>query len=189
MDRLSFDIYIPDGKKFHLTPDWTVFGLWFIAIGFSWAIDGVLPNSGDYRGYIALIVGLVTAYYLIASFFTYKPLNGRLEGELIFNNDDLTINGATYPIEDIYNLNFFFEDYYGKSTGTGRSFGPRRYQGVNNYISFTDKNNEDHIIYFQLKTEHSYLSLAPFINRAIKLNRMTVNSGIELLGIENVSIN
>jgi hypothetical protein len=189
MERISFDIYIPDQKKFHLTPDWIVFGLWFIVIGFFWALDGVLPDSGYYRGFAALMVAIVSIYYLITSFWTYKPLNGKLEGQIVINQDSFIINNTAYSLKDIYNLDFLIYDYYGKSSTIGRSFSPRLYQGVNNYISFTDKNNEDHLVYFKLQTEHSFQSLAPFINRAIKLNRMSTSRGIELMGIENISIN
>lgn len=188
MDSISFDIYIPDQKKFHLTPNLIVFGIWLIMAVFFGVFDGVIPNSGDYRGYAALIGLVVSVYYLFISFFTYKPLNGKLIGKIVFTDDHFEINNTPYYLKDTYDLDFFIEDYYGKSSSNGRSFDPRLYQGVNNYVSFADKNNEDHIVYFKLPTQHSYLSLAPFINRAIKLNRMAINRGIELLGIENISI-
>jgi hypothetical protein len=189
MDRISFDIFEPEKKRFHLTPNWIVFGLWFLAIGFLWLFDNILPDIGTVRGIVAGCIFLISMYYLIVSFATYKPLSGKLEGEIKFVDDCIIINGKSFDLKNISAIDFSFYDYYGKSSTYGRSFDPKLYQGVNNNISFIDNKNETHLVYFKMQTEHSYLSLAPFVNQAIKLNKMPFNRGIELLGIENVSIN
>jgi hypothetical protein len=55
-------------------------------------------------------------------------------------------------------------------------------------MTFSDKNNDSHLIYFKMQTQHSYLLLSSFINEAIKCKKMEFKRGIDLLGIENVSI-
>src|SRR3569833_4269129 len=108
MDRISFDIYIPDGKKFHLTPNWIVYGSWFIALGFLWAFDGVLPNIADFRGYIAGLLAFVSIYYLIISMWTYKALNGKLEGKIVLNEVCFLVVFFFFFLLEISNLDFFF---------------------------------------------------------------------------------
>ena len=187
MDRISFTTFIPDGKKFHWTPNWIMFGLWASAIFLSWLLDYPHSPYNDLKGWVLICVGGLSLYFLIASFFTYKPLNGTLSGEIIFGDAAIIVNDETFELKDINDLDFYFFDYYGKTTGSGRDFDPKMYQGVNNYVTFTDKLNQTHTIYFKMETEHSYLSLDTFINAAIKAKKMQFQRGIDLLGIENIS--
>ena len=187
MDRISFTIFTPDGKKFHWTPNLIVFGSWFITIGAFWIFDNPPSTDNEFRTLIACCVGFLSLYFLIASFFTYKPLNGTLNGKIIFGDTAIIVNDETFELKDINDLDFYFFDYYGKTTGSGRDFDPKMYQGVNNYVTFTDKLGQIHTIYLKMETEHSYLSLDTFINAAIKANKMQFQRGIDLLGIENIS--
>ncbi|SDT62547.1 hypothetical protein SAMN05216490_4413 [Mucilaginibacter mallensis] len=187
MDRISFTIFIPDGKKFHWTPNWIMLILWTITIGSFWIFDSFSSSNDEFRTIVAYCVGGLSIYFIIASFFTYKALNGTLDGEIIFENSAIIVNDETFELKDINALDFSFFDYYGKTTGSGRDFNPKMYQGVNNYVTFTDKFNQTHTIYFKMETEHSYLSLDTFINAAIKAKKLQFKRGIDLLGIENIS--
>jgi len=191
MDRISFDIYEPDGKKFHFisNPNFIVFSLWAIVIFFFWKFSEISPPYSESREIILGIVLLINIYYLLTSFFKYKPLNGEMNGEIIFEADSVIINKKIFPIKSINNLNFWLGDYYGKKVIYGQSFSPSLYQGVNNYVQFTDNLNQTQTIYFRMMTEHSYLSLCPFINEAVKLNKMQFKQAVDLVGYGNVSAN
>ena len=129
-------------------------------------------------------------HYIAASFFTYKSLNGTLAGEIEFENDRIVINNKTYELKNISNLDFGFNDYYGQNKPrTYKSANPVLSQGVNNYVTFTDASGETQTVYFKLATEHHYQELTPFINEAIKAKKMDFKRGIDLMGIENISIN
>jgi hypothetical protein len=190
MDRISFTIFIPDGKKFHLTPDWIVFGLWMIMIGFFWLFDGYFSPSGVF-GFICIAgVFLTTMYYLITSFWSYKSLNGILKGEIIFENDRIIIDGKSYELKNIFNLDFNFNDYYGKKDlRMYKSVNPMLSQGVNNHVTFIDNTNQTQTIYFRIGGERQQVALSPFMNAAIKAKKMEFKQVIDLIGIENASIN
>ncbi len=130
----------------------------------------------------------MTAYFHVTSFFTYKPLNGVLNGEIAFKDHSIIVNDEVFELTDINAVDFSFGDYYGKSTTYGRDVSPSLYQGVNNYVTFLDKNNNNHLVYFRMPTQHSYLSLSSFINEAIKFKKMEFKRRIDLISIENVSI-
>lgn len=190
MDRISFVIFIPDEKKFHLTPNWIVYGLWFTTIGFFWLFDNYFTGDDEFRTIIVFCVAIVTFYYLITSFVKYKSLNGTLNGDVIFEEDRIKVNDKIFELKDINNLDFCVNDYYGKKALTSRGdFDPQLSQGVNNYVTYTDSSGETQTIYFKLATEHHYDCLSPFINAAIKAKKLAFKRGIDIVGIENVSIN
>ncbi|MES2278448.1 MAG: hypothetical protein V4592_20625 [Bacteroidota bacterium] len=188
MDRLSFTIYQPNNKKTWWTPDTIVFTLWLTIFGILWLFDGKQNTYSTTRTFLAVLGCVVTMYYLISSIWKYKPLNGVLDGTLIFDNNGFRVNDTTYQLSEINNIDFWFSDYYGEISSSGRSFNPKRLQGVGNYITFTDAENEENQIFFKLEGKHSYLSLSPFINAAVKAHKMQFKQAVDLLGIENVSI-
>jgi hypothetical protein len=74
-------------------------------------------------------------------------------------------------------------------SSNGRDLNPKLYQGVGNYITFSDNMNVTQTLYFQMLNKDSHLALSPFINEAIRAKKMSFNRGIELVGIENISTN
>jgi hypothetical protein len=189
MDRISLEIFEPEEKKFRLSPNWIMVILWLVPVLLLWAIKG--DNSGPPNDFVIgyfVFLFLLTMYYLISSFFTFKPLNGKINGEIRFENDTIMIDDKTFKLGDINVIDFSFFDYRGQSSMYSRDFNPKLSQGVNNYVSFTDNKNQSQTIYFRFQSKHGYQALAPFINEAIKLKKMEFKRGIDLLGIESISV-
>lgn len=192
MDNVSFPIYEPDGKGFHLTNNWIVFGLLGIDIALGYLLSLLLPVNNEFRSdwqisYFLLF--FLAIYFFIASYSSYEPLNGTIDVEVKFEKSRIIVDNMAFELQSISNLDFKFSDFYGqKNIRLNIDFNPALSQGVNNYVSFSDSNNEDQGCYFQLKNEQEFKSLSPFINEAIKLKKMNFKKGIDLLGIENVSI-
>jgi hypothetical protein len=188
VDRISFDIFEPDKKKFRLTPNLIVYSLWFLTIGFFWMLDGVLPIIKEIRTYVACGIFLISLYYLITSFFKYEPLKGILKGKIIFNNDAMIANEKIYDLKSIRDIDFGFINFYGElSTGWRGNFNPLISQGVNNFIKFTDSSNQSVQVYFRIQGKHGSQALYPFINEAVKLGAMTYYRAIDLIDVENVT--
>jgi hypothetical protein len=190
MEKVSFPIYISDGKKFHWSPDWILPPLMLIPLFILWIFD-LKRNDPLYSFLMTYIFILypISILFLFASFFRHKPLNGTLKGEVMFEKDKIIADNITFELKDINNLDFWFFDYYGyKSNTSSKNFNPKIAQGINNYVSFTDGTGKEQQIFFQLKNKNQYKELAPFINEAIRLKKMQFKQGIDLVGIENVSI-
>lgn len=171
MDKVSFTIFTPDGKKFHLTPNWIVIILWTISFALYF-----FPSKSDLKSYILVGTFCITMYYLTAAFFTYKPLHGTLDGKVIFEKDSIVLNDRTYKLTDIDGLDFSFDNYYGQRESVlFYNANPLLMQGVNNYVTFTDNKNTVHTIYLKMETKQSYLALSPFINKAIKVKKCSLS--------------
>jgi|SRR6185437_5836173 len=123
-----------------------------------------------------------------SSFFTYKPLRGKITGDLRFEDDQLMVDDHVFKLCDLATTDFSFYDYYSQSSTNGRDLDPKLSQGVNNYVTFTDKKDQSQPIYFRIQSEHGKDALAPFINKAIKLKKTEFKRGIDLLGIESISM-
>lgn len=186
MDRISFEIFIPEEKRFRVTPNLIVFSLWFSSIGILWAFEDA-PITKEIKGYVALGIVLISLYYLIASFFTYEPLRGTLNGEIVFGNNAITMDSEIYELKDIKNIDFRFVNYYGQMPiRSGANFNPLLSQGVRNFITFTYRNDQSVKVYFKLYGKYGSEALYPFINTAVKCGAMTYYRAIDLIDVENV---
>jgi len=188
MDRVAFEIFEPDGKKFRLTPNWIVLGLWAFSIAFLWLFDNVFPPHGSFRTCWLALVFLITMYYLISSFFRHRPLNGKITGKIEVQKDRLIINDEVFELKDMTGLDFQLSDFYDMQATLSRDFNPKISQGVANSVTFKDPSGKTHLIYFRLPGKHSYLSFSDFINEAINTKKMSYYRGLDLIGEENITI-
>jgi len=187
MDRLTFDIFIPDKKRFRLTPNWIMIIFGFVPILILAIIEGNIggrPNAFEAMYFTCIF--LLIIYYLITSFFKYQPLNGKMEGKVEFKDDRIIVNAEEFELKRFTSLDFSFSDYYGKPSTNGRDFNPKISQGVGNNISFTYDNGNEHLIWFRFQGEHSYLSISPFINEAVKAGKIHIYRAEDLIGKENI---
>src|SRR5271168_5295741 len=112
MDRLSFEIFEPEEKKFWLSPNWIVLILWSFTIFFLWVFDSVFPPHSTIRTVWLSFILVITLYYLISSFFLYKPLHGKINGEIEFQADRMIIKDKVFDLKNITSLDFSLGDYY-----------------------------------------------------------------------------
>ena len=188
MDKISFSIFEPDGKKFHLTPNWILLFLLGFSLAFFWLFDNVFPVHSSFRDTWWIILCLASICFLVASFFMHKPLNGILSGKIEFDTDRIIINKKVYELKDISDLDFQFSDYYDKPPIQGRDFNPKISQGVGNSVTFKDNTGQTLLISFQMPGKHSYIALAPFISLAVKMDKISRYRAIDLLGAQNVDV-
>jgi hypothetical protein len=109
MGPASFEIFEPAGKTFRLTPNWIILIMWSVTIFFFWVFDTAFPPHSDFRSIWLICVVLITLYYLVASFFTYKPLNGTIAGKIIFEIDSVIVNNKVFELRDITVWTFILE--------------------------------------------------------------------------------
>jgi hypothetical protein len=184
MEQIIFDIYIPNEKKFRWTPNiiMTIIG---IAVTIALLQSNLhIPASIQFN--IAVSALVIYIFYIIRSLITYKPLNGQLNGRIEFTDNNVKVREATYTMDDIKKIDFYFGDYYGKSEHTYRSVNSILSQGVNNSIEFVTCNGERHNIQFKMRTKNGYLVLAPFINNALKAQKIPHFKAVDLIGEENI---
>lgn len=187
MDRISFDIFIPDGKKFHLTSNWLMFILWLITI-----IPLCLLSNNELDSIKSILiiwviaVGGITIFLMVSSYFTYMPLFGKLSGDLVLAKDCIIVDHKIFKLTEINIVDFVFDDFYGKKSTAYHSYNPKYSQGVDNHITFIDKLNQTQTIYFKMFGEHSYMSICDFINDAVRLEVISDSQALKFIGDKNV---
>jgi hypothetical protein len=187
MITLEYQIFTPEKRKFEITPNSIVYGLWIFSI-ILFAITDKLQDLKilfePYKIFYLIILVLITIYFSIAAFFKHKRLNGKINGILKIDFDLIIVKNNLYLIKNISKIDFHFIDYYGELESSARgNFNPLLSQGVSNAIEFTDDSMQSHLVYFKLNYKYEHERLFPFITEMIKLNKISFLRGIELLGI------
>jgi hypothetical protein len=191
MDKLTFPIFEPDNKTFRWTPNWIVVVSFAMVFMLSWLLKGTSPVStlSTIRDWLLVLICGASIYFLIASFWTYEPLVGKIDGEIEFEKDHIRVNDEVYGLVEVSNIDFRFNNFYGESLKRFyKSANGILSQGVNNSVIFTDKEGQMHQVYFRLDAKNEYQSLSPFINEAVRLKKMQFKQAIDAVGIENVPI-
>lgn len=172
MIKASFDIFVPDGKKFHLTPNWIMTALWAVAILIMWPLDGFFKVYDTLQTMFVVVVFLLSLYYLVASLFKHEALNGTIEGKLEFDDYHMIIDGEVLELKNIDSINFVINDYYNQLKSITRSsFNPRLSLGVGNGVTYS-ANGESWMVYFQILNQNDGRDLYPFMKKAIRLGKM-----------------
>ena len=93
-------------------------------------------------------------YSSIIRFWEFEKLNGKLEGEISFEETGIQINEGLYLFSEIKDLDISYGNKYGDKTGNTRS-GPNYSQGLDNHITFYH-NSKFIKTYFQLYSTSQY---------------------------------
>ncbi|MES2061437.1 MAG: hypothetical protein V4456_05920 [Bacteroidota bacterium] len=184
MEKISFDIYIPDKKRFRFTPNTIVLIIWLSLITIFGIWGEYIPS--ETRTYASIIGCCITIFYIIRSLIAYAPLRGQFKGKIEFTNDAIIINNKPYYIKGIKKIDFYFGDYYGEIRSGYRSVNPKLSQGVNNSIEFATIDDVLYNIQFKIRTPKGYFVLSPFINNALKAQKISRFRAIDLIGEENI---
>lgn len=80
---------------------------------------------------ITLIISLITMFMGLTQ---VKPLRGKLNGYLVFNENFIEIKEEIFMLENIKKIQISNEDYIGKRESPRGNFGPCLSNGTNNFI-------------------------------------------------------
>lgn len=101
----------------------------------------------------------------------------------IFENE-IRFAENSIKIIDITSMNLKINNYYGEAQYTSpNDMRPSYSQGFDNKLEFTTKNNQNHIIRFQLENKEHKGKLIPFSNRLIANKIITPEKGTKFLNL------
>lgn len=173
---ISFPLFESDKKTFHLNIENSLLlGLLFFGILNSFKYFQAIANYGLI---IIMILGLI---YMITNFTRIRPLNGKLEGLLTFNEDNLNVNNNTYSIENISKIFMRINDFEGRRIGHKLSIYPNLSNGTNNVLHLELKNGEKINVFFKSEFKFDYEKLRPFVIQLIMNDLMTIEEGCKIL--------
>ena len=75
--------------------------------------------------------------------FSHETENGNYGGYLIIENDKITCDKKTYLINEIEKISILEFYYRGKFNGKTMALGPKRSNGLKNYIEISSNNKID----------------------------------------------
>lgn len=180
----SFPIFKSDNKNFrwNINNILLIFLLLFGLLNIS--NTKLISSIGKTGLVIVLIIGLIMFY---ANMFRKKPLNGILDGILIFNADAILINGDTIEITEIQKIFLRVNDYEGKEFNQHRKAGlfPNISNGTNNLLDIDLKDGTKIKLFFKIEYLSQVEELQPFIISLIKNKLISEEKGIELLSLNN----
>lgn len=144
----AFKIYIPL-KKFYRSNDFVAYLL--VGFGILSVISFAISNSIGKN--LALIIGiaflscmmlmfLVCIALAIRAIFRYQTLYGDLDGQVIFNSDNVVVNEKAFTLSEIEKITFSLIDYRGMYIGRQGGIDGRKSQGVENTFSLHISDNE-----------------------------------------------
>ncbi|WP_395063986.1 hypothetical protein [Flavobacterium sp.] len=136
----SFQIFKSDNKTFH----WDLNNfllLLFLFVGFISILE--INIISKIATTIAKCIFLFIFILAIVNIFRKKPLNGVLDGTIIFNQDNIILNDNIITLQEIKKIFLHANDYDGKTGVIIRvSLFPRISNGTNNLLDIELKNGE-----------------------------------------------
>ena len=126
---------------------------------------------------LVVITFVYLTFLMIANFFRYEHINGKLHGFLVLEKDRLNIDRKAYELNEIDKIEISNVDIKGRFDNFVIEFKPRLSNGVKNYLKILlnsgetvccyfqqtknsmIKNNKDELINYYLNGKLSWLSL------------------------------
>ena len=173
----TFDIYEPS-SRLSLSRNTIVISL--VAFGF---LVSLLPLNipAMLADYYILATGILSLYFLLTSFLSYRPLNGKIEGKLVFGLGYVAVKDKSYYLSDILQINLYLKDYFGKRSHARRyNFNQLLSQGVNNVLEITDMSNNVQRVFFRLKDKNDYKNLELYLDEYCKHGKISFDRKYEL---------
>lgn len=103
---------------------------------------------------IPIISCFIYIYSSIIRFWEFERINGKLEGEISFEEKGIEINETLYLFSEIKNLDISYVNKYWDLINNSK-IGPRYSQGLDNHISFYH-DSKFFKTYFQLYSTSQY---------------------------------
>ncbi|GAA4305995.1 hypothetical protein [Nibribacter koreensis] len=191
MEDLQVKVFEPKEESFKITPNMIMYPLIAIGIIGYFTLDELVDPESDLGDTLLLTYIFITLpaylFFQITSTHSTKALNGTFNGYLSITNKEITIQKDTYTWAEIQEIDFSFNDYFGEkpTIPTTGNFNRTISQGVNNFIKLTLQQGETRQAYFRQVAKGDRKKFYPFIINMIKLGKISVSRGAELMGITN----
>lgn len=116
-----------------------------------------------------------------------RPLQGKLEGKLKFNESEIFENNQKIDLENLKKVDIHFGTYYSQYIYRSHAalYYPYRENGSDNWIAFKFNDDKEKKIYFQRMYEDQQKYLKPFFEYLHSKNLISFLRLTDILGINN----
>lgn len=141
--------------------------LLLLLLGFSFEVIQQ-PNT---VAYILSFLLFITPYLIgLYGSYEYEAIDFEKISYLKLDHQQIIVDDHEIPFQDIKKIELNINDWKGRKIDTGYSYGrgPNLSQGVDNYITFTLKNEESKKLNIQLESKSHFLLLGRWIESMYK---------------------
>ncbi|POS00555.1 hypothetical protein Q361_1624 [Flavobacterium croceum DSM 17960] len=137
--------------------------------------------------WISLIYMIISMFLNWTSFARYRPLEGKIEGEIILSEEEILIENEVIKIKDIKNIEITNDDFlnFMKSYNKYVMLGRKSY-GVENEIKITLINGKLYKINYQQDQNHDMQECKELLKLYFKKGIISLENLMYVLGIVEV---
>ena len=118
--------------------------------------ESLFDTIFKFLGIATMIIGLICMF---RGFTQIKPLRGKLDGYLIFNNENICIKDEIIPISEIKKIQISNNDYRGLLGSVKGNFGPALSNGTNNSIVIYLERGQTKKYWFELINSNDFQNI------------------------------
>lgn len=145
--------------------------------------DNIVENIGKIGVYLGCILMI---FFKMTQNFIREPLNGILNGELQFFENEILINKNIYSLSEIKKIEFYVSDYFNEWKFRGKGdFNPSKSNGTCNICKITLNNGDKIAINFQLMYNREFLKMRELLIKYHSENKIHFLKLIEYLRIDD----
>jgi len=185
MKEIQFKIF-RSKEGLQLSPNLVVYPFLGIFLFLIFINDQFIGNATiESIGVSACIITIFPIlYFKVVQWSTRQSLNGHLNEEVKFRENEIQVDKLTYQLSDIKKLDFSILDYYDKlEYPVAGDLNPARSNGVNNLCEFTFLDGQKMEVHFQIMYEGQFLKMRELLIHYYAHNKVHFLNLIEYLGI------
>ena len=134
--------------------------------------------------WIVIGIMIISLFLNLTSFYRYKPLEGKIEGEIELTETEIIIKSEILKIDDIKNIKITNDDFldfmdrYRKYIIIGR-----KSYGINKEINITLNNRKKYIINYQQDDNHDMQNSKELLKYYYSKGKIEMENLLYVLGI------
>ena len=157
---VKFGLFVKS-EKFSWSTNKIIYSVWFFCLAVLFVKERILNLESNlfdkifqWTIVLTLMCGLATK---LKGFTQIEPLNGKIDGFLIFDQQFIKVKNEVFPIETIRKIQISNEDYRGKLSRISKgNFGPALSNGTNNFIIIFFESGKTKKIKFELQNSNDF---------------------------------
>lgn len=187
----KFSLFV-ESKKFYWSTNKIFYLSLFLCIGALYLKKNVLKMEEENMfdtifKFLAIAIMLIGFINMFRGFTQIKPLRGKLDGYLVFDNNNVCIKDEIIPISEIRKIQISNNDYRGLLESTKGNFGPALSNGTKNYVVIYLENGKTKKYWFELINSNDFQNIRDILIEYHLLGKIDFWELAEVLGEKSSS--
>ncbi|MBU2062340.1 MAG: hypothetical protein KKH44_10890 [Bacteroidetes bacterium] len=169
---------------------WSVNKIYYCALfsilGLGYISQQILKPTELFFQWLAIIGMIIGLIFKFKGFTQVEPIRGKLEGNLIFEKESISVDGKLYVLNEISKIRLTNDDYSGKLIHISKgNIGPALSNGTNNSIIIFLKSEETIQSNFELINSNDFQNIKTILITYYLKGKIDFDELRNLLGAKN----